>query len=46
MRKKRYTWKFENMHKSLQILSIFIGGLAFVGWSMIGMWFLYYLMMG
>ena len=41
---KKYRWNFYKMHPSLQILSILLGGLAFVGWTLMGTWFLYFLM--
>ncbi len=43
-RRKRRRSLIERMYPTLQILSILIGGFAFVGWSMAGIWFLYFLM--
>lgn len=36
--------KRENIRQSLEALTFIIGGFAFVGWALIGMWFLYFLM--
>lgn len=37
-------WNFYKMHPILQGMAIGFIGLATVGWIMIGMWFLYFLM--
>lgn len=42
--KKRYRWNFYKMHPVLQGIAIGFIGLATVGWTLIGMWFLYFLM--
>lgn len=42
--RKGYRWNFYKMHPSLQLISILLGGFAAVGWTLFGMWFLYFLM--
>lgn len=37
-------WNFHKMHPILQGMAIGLIGLATVGWTLIGMWFLYFLM--
>ena len=37
-------WNYHNMHPVLQGMAIGLIGLATVGWTLIGMWFLYFLM--
>lgn len=43
-KRRRYTWNFYKMNPVLQAILIGITGLATIGWTMIGMWFLYFLM--
>ncbi|MDO4605035.1 MAG: hypothetical protein Q4B23_03540 [Helcococcus sp.] len=44
IRKKRRRNLFIRMYPTLKIISILLGGLAFVGWTLMGTWFLYFLM--
>lgn len=37
--------KRENIRQALEALTFIIGGFAFIGWSMAGIWFLYLIMM-
>ena len=39
-RRKRYTWKFENMHASLQIAVFILGCAATLGYMLLGTWIL------
>lgn len=43
-RRKRYTWKFENMHKSLQATIFILGCAATLGYMILGTWILAILM--
>lgn len=39
-RRKRYAWKFENMHKSLQGAIFILGTAATLGYMILGTWIL------
>lgn len=43
-RRKGYRWNFYKMHPVLQGMAIGLVGFATVGWTIFGIWFLYFLM--